>query len=127
MDSINKSKYDYLLDQNKNYMDLTALSFGERKITYEEMHDRIEKYVRLLYAKGVRQGDIIGICALNTPESVYLIYALDIIGAITVGYNFFDNKEKIKKDIELTKPKMVITVDMFYSNFKKFEEIIWDL
>ena len=124
MDSINKSKYDYLLDQNKNYMDLTALSFGERRITYEEMHDRIEKYVRLLYAKGVRQGDIIGICALNTPESVYLIYALDIIGAITVGYNFFDNKEKIKKDIELTKPKMVITVDMFYSNFKKWEKAL---
>ena len=63
MKNINETKYNYMLEQNKDYMDLTALSFGDRRITYEEMHDRIEKYVRLLYSKGVRQGDVIGICA----------------------------------------------------------------
>lgn len=119
----NNSKYNYMLEQNKKYMNYTALTFGDRKITYEEMHDRIEKYVRMLYSKGVRNGDIIGVCALNTPESVYLLYALDIIGAV-VGYSPLDNKEKIKKDIELTKPKMVISVDMCYSNFKEFEKAL---
>ncbi len=53
MKNINETKYNYILEQNKDYMDLTALSFGDRKITYEEMHDRIEKYVRLLYSKGI--------------------------------------------------------------------------
>lgn len=124
MIDINKSKYDYLLENNKKYMDLIALSFGDRKITYEELHDRIEKYVRLLYSKGVRSGDIIGICALNTPESVYLLYALDIIGAIVVGYSPFDNKEKMKADIELTRPKMIISVDMCYKNFKNWEKAL---
>ncbi|MBE6160687.1 MAG: acyl--CoA ligase [Firmicutes bacterium] len=124
MKNINETKYNYMLEQNKDYMDLTALSFGDRKITYEEMHDRIEKYVRLLYSKGVRQGDVIGICAYNTPESVYLLYALDIIGAIVVGYSPFDNKEKTKLDIEMTKPKMVISVDMCYSNFKDWEKAL---
>lgn len=120
----NNSKYNYMLEQNKKYMNYTALTFGDRKITYEEMHDRIEKYVKMLYSKGVRNGDIIGVCALNTPESVYLLYALDIIGAVVVGYSPLDNKEKIKKDIELTKPKMVISVDMCYSNFKEFEKAL---
>ena len=124
MKNINETKYNYMLEQNKDYMDLTALSFGDRRITYEEMHDRIEKYVRLLYSKGVRQGDIIGICAYNTPESVYLLYALDIIGAIVVGYSPFDNKEKAKLDIEMTKPKMVISVDMCYKNFKDWEKAL---
>lgn len=124
MKNINETKYNYMLEQNKDYMNLTALSFGDRKISYEEMHDRIEKYVRLLYAKGVRQGDVIGICAYNTPESVYLLYALDIIGAVVVGYSPFDNKEKTKLDIEMTKPKMVITVDMCYSNFKDWEKAL---
>lgn len=124
MKNINETKYNYMLEQNKDYMDLTALSFGDRKISYEEMHDRIEKYVRLLYSKGVRQGDIIGICAYNTPESVYLLYALDIIGAIVVGYSPFDNKEKTKLDIEMTKPKMVISVDMCYKNFKDWEKVL---
>ena len=124
MKNINETKYNYMLEQNKDYMDLTALSFGDRRITYEEMHDRIEKYVRLLYSKGVRQGDVIGICAYNTPESVYLLYALDIIGAIVVGYSPFDNKEKAKLDIEMTKPKMVISVDMCYKNFKDWEKAL---
>ena len=124
MKNINETKYNYMLEQNKDYMDLTALSFGDRKITYEEMHDRIEKYVRLLYSKGVRQGDVIGICAYNTPESVYLLYALDIIGAIVVGYSPFDSKEKTKLDIEMTKPKMVISVDMCYKNFKDWEKAL---
>lgn len=124
MANANNSKYNYMLEQNKKYMNYTALTFGDRKITYEEMHDRIEKYVKMLYSKGVRNGDIIGVCALNTPESVYLLYALDIIGAVVVGYSPLDNKEKIKKDIELTKPKMIISVDMCYSNFKEFEKAL---
>jgi long-chain acyl-CoA synthetase len=124
MKNINETKYNYMLEQNKDFMNLTALSFGDRKISYEEMHDRIEKYVRLLYSKGVRQGDVIGICAFNTPESVYLLYALDIVGAIVVGYSPFDNKEKTKLDIEMTKPKMVISVDMCYKNFKDWEKAL---
>ena len=118
----NCSKYDYMLENNKKYMDYIALSFENRKITFEELHNNIEKYAKMLYSKGIRQGDVIGVCALNTPESVYLLYALDVIGAIVVGYSPLDNKEKIKKDIELTKPKMVITVDMCYQNFKESEK-----
>lgn len=122
--NLKTKKYDYLLNQNKDYMDLTALSFGKRKITYEQMHDRIEKYAKMLYAKGVREGDVIGVCALNTPESVYLLYALDVIGAVVVGLSPLDNKDKMRQDIELTRPKMVISVDMAYSNFKEYEKAL---
>lgn len=41
-------------------MDYTVLTFDNRKITYEEMHDRIKKYARILYKRGVREGDVIG-------------------------------------------------------------------
>ena len=119
----NQSKYDYLLECNKPYMDLTALTFANRKITYEEMHERINQYARALYKKGIREGDVIGVCVLNTPESVFLIYALDIIGAKVVGLNPFDSN-RAKMDLELTKPKMVITVDIFYNYFKNFEKAL---
>ena len=120
----NMRKYNYMLENNKDYMNYTALTFGDRKISYEELHDSIDKYAKMLYNKGIRQGDIIGVCALNTPESVYLLYALDKIGAIVVGFSPFDNKEKVKKDIEITKPKMIITVDYSYSYFKDFEKAL---
>lgn len=45
MKNMDKTKYEYMLECNKKYMDLTALSFDNIKITYEEMHEQIEKYV----------------------------------------------------------------------------------
>lgn len=119
-----KNKYDFLYERNRKYMDLTALSFGDKKITYEQLHDNIQKYVKMLYAKGVREGDVIGVIALNTPESVCLLYALDVIGAITVGLSPIDKKENLKRDIQEIKPKMVISVDMCYDNFKDSEKAL---
>ena len=54
MGNYNKTQYEYMLEQNKNHMNEIALSFGDRKITYEELHDKIDKYSRLLYKRGVR-------------------------------------------------------------------------
>lgn len=112
------SKYDFLEDRNKDYMNYIALSFDKRKITYEELHTRINEYARALYKKGIRKGDVIGVCVVNTPESIYLLYALDIIGAIVVGFSPLNNDYKMKRDIEMVKPKMIITVDMMYGKFK---------
>ena len=114
----NMSKYDYMYENSKNHMDNIALTFEDKKITYEEMFEGINKYAKLLYAKGVRKGDLIGVCTFNTPEAVYLIYALNLLGAVVVGYSPFDNAERIKGDVQLTKPKMVITTDFSYGNFK---------
>ena len=117
-----QSKYDYMLESSKNHMNDIALTFENQKITYEEMFESIEKYAKILRAKGVEKGDLIGICTFNTPEAVYLIYALNLLGAVVVGYSPFDTKERIKADVELTKPKMVITTDFSYGNFKNLEK-----
>lgn len=118
----NQTKYDYMLENSKNHMDSIALTFEDKKITYEEMFEAIEKYAKLLRSKGVEKGDLIGICTFNTPEAVYLVYALNLLGAVVVGYSPFDTKERIKADVELTKPKMVITTDYSYGSFKNLEK-----
>ncbi len=113
------NEYDFLLERNKNYMNNVALTFGKRIITFEELHERIDEYTRALYKHGVRRGDIIGICVANTPESVYLTYALNRIGALVIGLSPLNNEYKMLRDIELTRPKMIISIDMMYSKFKK--------
>ena len=118
----NMRKYDYMLESSKNHMNDIALTFGDRKITYEELFESINKYAKVLYSKGVRSGDLIGICALNTPEAVYLIYALNLLGAVVVGYSPFDSRERIVNDVSLTMPKMIITADFSYGNFKDIEK-----
>ena len=118
----NMSKYDYMYENSKNNMNNIALTFEDRKISYEELFESINKYAKVLHSKGIQKGDLVGVCTLNTPESVYLIYALNLLGAVVVGFSPFDSKEKVKKDIELTMPKMVITTDFSYGNFKNLEK-----
>ena len=120
--SPNQRKYDYMLQQNEGHMDFIALTFEDLKITYKELHENINKYAKFLAALGIKRGDKIGICMMNTPESVYILYALDLIGAVVVGLSPFDNSVKIKEDIELVKPKMVITMDFCYENIKPAEK-----
>ena len=120
--SPNQRKYDYMLQQNEGHMDFIALTFEDQKITYKELHENINKYAKFLTGLGVKKGDKIGVCMMNTPESVYILYALDLIGAITIGLSPFDNEAKLKEDLELTKPKMVIATDFCYRNIRKAEK-----
>ena len=112
------SKYNDLLNRNKNYMNNVALSFGKRKITYEELHENILNYAKALYKKGIRENDLVAVCLENNPESVYLVYALDIIGAKRVGLSIFNNQFKMKRDIEQIKPQRIITTTSLF-NFVK--------
>ncbi|NMA51078.1 MAG: acyl--CoA ligase [Mollicutes bacterium] len=114
----NQSKYDYLYESLKNKMDNISLTFDKEKISAEEMFEAINLYAKMLHSKGVRKGDLIGVSMFNTPEGVYLLYALNLLGAIVVGFDPFGKKEDIKNQLELTKPKMVITVDSAYNKFK---------
>lgn len=118
----NKSKYDYMYESSKNHMNNIALSFEDKRITYEELFESIDKYAKLLHSKGVRKGDFIGVCTLNTPEAVYLLYALNKLGAVVIGYSPFDSEERIRADVELTMPKMIVTVDYSYGKFKNIEK-----
>ena len=55
---------------------------------------------------------------MNTPESVYLLYALKKLGAQVIGLSPLNNEYKMKRDIEMTKPEFIISVDMMHGNFK---------
>lgn len=114
----NTSKIKYLEERNKKYMNNIAMTFDKRKITYEEFHQRVDEYAKALYKRGVRQGDFIGLCAVNTPEAIFTMYALDKIGAVTIGLSPLNNKYQMRRDLEMTRPKMVITADMLYGNIK---------
>ena len=116
----NHNLYRYLLECNQGHMNDIALSTPNgRLVTYEELHDRVELYKKMLIAKGVRPGDKIGVCALNCPEAVFVIYALADLDVITIGLSPLAQKAEIQSDIAKTRPKMIVSVDMMYSNFKK--------
>lgn len=115
----NCNAYEFLYERNKNNMGETAITFADKKITYEEMHTRIDEYARALYKRGVRKGDIIALCVANTPEAIYLNYSLNKLGAVVCQINPMENVYKISRDLEVVKPKMFIVIKDVYKNVKK--------
>lgn len=52
------------------------------KISYKKLIKMIDKTAKALINLGVKKGDIVVICSSNVPETIYMDYALNKIGAI---------------------------------------------
>ena len=115
----NDTSYNFLYERNKEYMNSVAIVFGNESITYGELHNIIDEYARALYKRGVRNNDIIVTSTLNTPESIYISYALNKLGAINCPINPFSSEYMMLKDLEMVKPKMFIGINDAYGKLKK--------
>ena len=119
----NDTEYNFLYERNKKYMNNIALKFGNLNITYEELHTRIDEYARALYKRGVRENDIIAVSVANTPEAIYLSYALNKLGAIICPINPLDMDYKILEDLKVVRPKMFIGINDAYKKIKSINEM----
>ena len=114
----NCSEYEFLLERNKNHMNDVAITFAGKKITYEELHTRIDEYAKALYKKGIRSKDVVAMGIANTPEGIYISYALNKLGAVTSPINFTYNAYQMRRDLEIINPKMYIGIKDSYKVFK---------
>ena len=116
------SAYKYLYECNKDYMDNIALSYYGKKLTFRELFDNIEKTAKALKAMGVEENEKITISMPNTPEAVYLFYAVSKIGAVANMVDPRTSAEGIHKYIDEVKSDKVIIVDSYYNKVKQLSE-----
>ena len=114
------SIYRYLYENNKayHYLGRTALSYYGRKITFYELFQKIEETAKALKAMGVKENEIVTISMPNTPEAVYLLYAISKIGAVANMVDPRTSAEGIEKYIEEAGSDKVIIVDAYYNKVK---------
>lgn len=77
----NHSWYEELYLRNKDTLDDIALFYRGTEVTYGEMFGKMREYAKSLRMQGVEKGIEIPICMSNTPELVYLLGAISMIGA----------------------------------------------
>lgn len=63
--------YEYLYLNNKDHLDDIAINYFDRRITYGQLFENIEKTACAFAALGVKEGDIVTICSVTTPEVIY--------------------------------------------------------
>ena len=74
--------YEYLYENNKDYPNDIALEYMGSKITYGKMFAHIDDCVKSLTSLGVKIGDIVTIALPSIPEALYMVYALNKMGAV---------------------------------------------
>ncbi len=111
--------YEYLYEQNKNHLEDIALNYFGNKISYDKLFDNIEKAAKAFSALGVKEGDIVTVASISTPETIYSFYALNRLGAISNMVDPRTSTEGIKHYIEEVKSKLVISIDVAIPKIKE--------
>ena len=113
--------YEYLKERNKDNLDSIALEYFDKKITYRELFENIDKAAKMFINNGIKAGDIVSMSLPTTPESVYMFYALNKIGAISNMIDPRTSVEQIHEYIDEVKSKLFVGIDLYD---KKFEEAL---
>ena len=103
--------FDYLYLRNINHQDFVALNYFGRKITYREMFSHIYEVSKSFKQRGVKESDKVVIAMPTTPEAVYMLFALNRIGAVPVLLDPRTTKDDIIKTILESKTNFYITMD----------------
>lgn len=117
------SIYELMRLSNIDNMDGIAINYFGKKISYKKMMKKIDEVAKGLLELGIKKGDIIMMSLPNIPESEYLFYALNKIGAIVNSIDPRTSKEIIEKDILDSKSKFFFGIDVMCPKLKDIENL----
>lgn len=108
--------YDQLRLNSQKNMDLKAITYFSKKITYKKLLKNIDEVACSFAGLGVKKGDIVNVALPNIPENVYILYGLNKIGAIA---NFIDLRSKGDSLLHYfteTTAEVAVVCDIFADN-----------
>ncbi len=118
----NWSWYNELVFRNQDNLESTALFYRGVEITYAQMFNEMKSYAKTLKSMGVKTYDAIPICMpSNTPEFVYLLGAVSMIGAVAHIYSADFDKDYVKEIINSCDSKILFIED---NEYEKISDVI---
>ena len=119
-----KSIYEYMWENNKDYPEDIAINYLGRKITYGELFNSIEKTAKAFAALGVVPGEIVTVALPSIPEALYIVYALNRLGAVANMIHPIAGMQEIINYINEVGSSIVVLFDNTYELIKdSLEEI----
>ncbi len=115
----NHSWYEELYLRNKDTLDDIALFYRGTEVTYREMFENMRIYAKALKELGVEKGDEIPICISNTPELVYILGAISILGCKANIFSDHMDEEYTSKIISECNSEIAFIEDSKYEGLSK--------
>lgn len=114
----NNSLFVEIFKRRNKDLDKTALFYKGNKINYLTLKVKVERYAKALKAYGIKKGDEIPICMSNTPEFIYLLGAISLVGAKANIFGDGFDKEYITEIINGCNTNILFATDDIYMNIK---------
>jgi fatty-acyl-CoA synthase len=98
---------DFLRRSAYMFPDKTAVVYGERRYTYGELEERVNRLASRLREEGFRRGDRVAFLCPNTPPMLEGTFAVPAAGLVLVAINTRLSAGEIEYIVEHSKAKMV--------------------
>ncbi len=110
--------YEYLWENNKKHLEDIAITYFYKNISYRELFENIDKIADSFISSGVKKGDVVTICIPNTPETIYIFFALAKISAVCNLLDPRASENVMLEHINIADSKLLITIAECYPMFK---------
>jgi len=106
---------------NDDFLDSISQKLFGINITYRETFANIIEYAKALKGYGIDKGDCVTLAMPNIPETIYYIYACNLIGAIAYPIDPRSTLKNMVDCINNSKSKLFICeMGTYYSKVAKF-------
>ncbi|MDT5258473.1 MAG: fatty-acyl-CoA synthase, partial [Mycobacterium sp.] len=106
--SSHKSIGTVFQERAARYGDRVFLRFGDQRLTYRDANAAANRYAAVLAARGVGQGDVVGIMLRNSPNAVLAMLAAVKCGAVAGLLNYHQHGEVLAHSLGLLDAKVLI-------------------
>lgn len=113
--------YDAIYEASCKWPHNVALEYFDTQITYKEMIKKINRVAAALKSLGAEKGENISICMPNTPEAIYMLYAVNEIGAVANMIHPLSSEKEIEDYVNQAHSRIALCIDVSYP---KVEAII---
>ena len=110
--------YQNVYTSNSEHVSDIALIYFNNKISYRTLFREVDRCAYSLKCMGIQSGDIISLCTAGTPESIYLLLAVNKLGAVCNFVNPFFTEEQLLSRINETHSKVLFVLDSFYKQIQ---------
>lgn len=106
----------------KEHMEDHCIQYYGNKITYSTFIDNVHRAVNTFWKMGIRKGDMVTIVSMQTPETLYSIYALNYIGAIANMLYMTISESEILESVYNTNSKALLVLEVALEKAENLEK-----
>ena len=108
------SIYELLKEMVEKQPDAPALEYFDTVYSFEALDGNINMVANALKRMGVVEDESVTVCMPNIPEAIFLIYAINKIGAVANVIHPLSDVNEIRNAVSLTDSNLIFTTDVSY-------------